>query len=419
MLTEKIAKIFSNILIMALIARSIGPAEFGILSISLTFVSVAWCICSLGADTLLMKEFSQGNYDHKELFNTIYASRLIASIVLLTICYAFLFIGAQDVFSKTEKLVYAISIAAIPFYNFNTYYSYFQAKSNSRTITKASIISIAISISIKSLIALKSPNIYYFSASYVFDAALILAILKTCHRESEIKIQISSIRTGIMLELARPATPLLLSNLLVIAYTRLDQFMIVKILGMAPAGIYSISARIAETYIFIPSIIAVSLYPMLAKETTKENVKKYFDVVFFAATASAAITMAAAPIAIPILFGHEYKDSVYPLIVLVISGTFSIMGGVATNYLILKDMAYTRLLRAAIGLIINAFLNLILIPKHGIIGAAYATLISQIIAAWLSNALTKGTFECFRMQTSTILTAGIPGTINIIKGAKK
>jgi len=418
MLTEKIAKIISNLLLMALIARSIGPSDFGILSISITLVTLAWCFCSLGADTLLMKEFSQNNYNHNELFNTIYACRLIASITILTISYALLFTGATHSFSRTETLIYAISIAAIPFYNFNTYYSYFQAKSKSHTVTKISILSITISASIKLFIAFTTPNVYYFAASYVFDSALILAIYNLLPSEPATKIQTSNIKLKVILKLAKPATPLLLSNLIVIAYTRLDQFMIAKFLGMAPAGIYSISTRIAESYIFIPSILAISLYPMLAKETTKENIKKYFDVVFFSAIASALITIAAAPIAIPMLFGHEYSESISPLIILVISSTFSIIGSVATNYLILKDMAYIRLIRSIAGLSINAILNIYLIPKYGIIGAAYATLASQIIAAWLSNALTPKTLDCFKMQTATILTIGIPGTLKTIKGAR-
>ncbi|EIM9300179.1 flippase, partial [Escherichia coli] len=54
-------------------------------------------------------------------------------------------------------------------------------------------------------------------------------------------------------------------------------------------------------------------------------------------------------------------------------------------------------------------LNILLIPKYGIIGAAYASFVSQIFATWLSNSLNRKTFECFRIQSMTVLTLGLTG----------
>ena len=51
----------------------------------------------------------------------------------------------------------------------------------------------------------------------------------------------------------------------------------------------------------------------------------------------------------------------------------------------------------------NVVLNLILIPKHGITGAAYATLISQFTATYFFNLFTKKTLIIFKMQSFSII----------------
>ncbi|MGU8197064.1 polysaccharide biosynthesis C-terminal domain-containing protein [Escherichia coli] len=53
------------------------------------------------------------------------------------------------------------------------------------------------------------------------------------------------------------------------------------------------------------------------------------------------------------------------------------MGAASTNYLVVINLTYMRLIRAIAGLIVNFILNIILIPRIGIVGAAYASLFSQ------------------------------------------
>ena len=57
--------------------------------------------------------------------------------------------------------------------------------------------------------------------------------------------------------------------------------------------------------------------------------------------------------------------------------------------MIIYGLTYLRLVRAVFGLLINFSLNIILIPRFGIIGAAFSSLISQLFAAWISNAFNK------------------------------
>ena len=60
-------------------------------------------------------------------------------------------------------------------------------------------------------------------------------------------------------------------------------------------------------------------------------------------------------------------------------------------------------IRLIIGAIINVILNLILIDTIGLLGAAYATLVSYSISGYFVNALFKKTRPNFALQTRSLL----------------
>ncbi len=59
------------------------------------------------------------------------------------------------------------------------------------------------------------------------------------------------------------------------------------------------------------------------------------------------------------------------------------------KWVLAEGFQKTALLRAAMGTLINIVLNYMLIPKYGIVGAAYATLISYSFIGYISNLFFK------------------------------
>ena len=60
-------------------------------------------------------------------------------------------------------------------------------------------------------------------------------------------------------------------------------------------------------------------------------------------------------------------------------------------------------LRLLIGAIVNLILNIILIQMMGIVGAAYATLLSYCFSSYIFNILTPKTIVNFKLQTTALL----------------
>jgi len=66
------------------------------------------------------------------------------------------------------------------------------------------------------------------------------------------------------------------------------------------------------------------------------------------------------------------------------AGVFVFLGIASSKWLIVENLQIYFTINTAIGVVINVVLNYILIRKFGVEGSAWATLISQFIAAYLS-----------------------------------
>ena len=82
--------------------------------------------------------------------------------------------------------------------------------------------------------------------------------------------------------------------------------------------------------------------------------------------------------------------------------------------IILLNKEYLYLIRSILGMILNIVLNIFLITKYGITGAAVSTLITYIFIAILFNFFDKDILKIFTKWNSSILNDIKKWTISII-----
>jgi PST family polysaccharide transporter len=92
-----------------------------------------------------------------------------------------------------------------------------------------------------------------------------------------------------------------------------------------------------------------------------------------------------------LIFGKQYQESVQALQFLAPAGFAVAIGCASGAWLNLNNFGDILLGRTLLGATINIVLNLILIPRHGMVGAAIATSVSQLVAANLLESLDSRT----------------------------
>ncbi|ENA5973492.1 flippase [Escherichia albertii] len=403
---ERFLRIAVGFILFALVSRTLSPNEFGLLSYYQTIATMLLAITNLGFDNILINEFNQ-NKNNNEIFSTAFWSRIFVSVIVI----AFFTTGIY--FSNIpleNKIVLLLCILSLVFQTQNTYISYFQSQLQASIITRLSIFSLIISSLFKIYLLVISKNIVWFAFSYSFDFAVsFLCIVLFSYKRKYVSISLRYFQLTILKKLLHASWPIIASSIVIVLYTRLDQIMIMNLLGPDSVAKFNVALKIAEAYVFVPAALVTSYYPLISKSPSKENIRFYFDVVFFSSVIMTIGVSIVSYFLLPLMFGVQYTESYTILVILLLGSLFSILGAACTNLMIVYGLSYLRLIRALYGLVINFSLNFLLIPKYGVIGAAYASLASQIFATWLSNCFNRKTIDCFKIQSLTIVTLGILG----------
>jgi O-antigen/teichoic acid export membrane protein len=83
---------------------------------------------------------------------------------------------------------------------------------------------------------------------------------------------------------------------------------------------------------------------------------------------------------IPFLYGEEFRESVYPFILICFGAFFLLVRNVFASFNVAINKQEINLRSNIIALIITVVLDIFLIPKLGIIGACYASIVAYFVS---------------------------------------
>ena len=171
-------------------------------------------------------------------------------------------------------------------------------------------------------------------------------------------------------------------------YKILDTTMIGKlVVDKTETGYYEQSQKVIRLLLTIVTSLGVVMVPRMAstfasgdKEKVNEYMKMSFKFVFFLSFPLMFGIISVTKAFVPIFFGNGY-DKVVVLInimspILVLMGIANVVG---TQYLLPTKRQKEYTISVTIGVIVNFFLNYFLIKKYESIGAAIATVLSQLV----------------------------------------
>jgi O-antigen/teichoic acid export membrane protein len=181
-----------------------------------------------------------------------------------------------------------------------------------------------------------------------------------------------------------------IGGVLVTSYVRLDQVLVLEFAGARQAGLYGAAYRVLDQIQFIPAAVMTTLFPLIAAARTQNPER----VPVLLQTAGEYLAMASLPIlaftivaARPIvvtLFGEPFAGASTALPIL--AGAFiSISWGyLVGSMVVVLELQRRFITYAAIGLVLNAILNIALIPPYGFTAAAWVTLVTEFTVMLLT-----------------------------------
>jgi len=231
-------------------------------------------------------------------------------------------------------------------------------------------------------------GLIYFAAVMVVESVILAIVLIIMYTKQKLNIFNWKIKFDLAKRLLKDSWPLILSGIAISIYMRIDQVMIKEMVDTKGVGNYAVAVRLSEVWYFIPMAITSSVFPAIinAKKIGEKlyyaRLQKLYDLMTWLAVGIALpITFLANDI-IRLLFGIQFQDAAGVLRIYIWAGIFVFLGVVSSQYLIAENYTKISFLRTFVGMIVNVILNIILIPKYGINGAAIATLVSFFLATF-------------------------------------
>ncbi len=378
-----LAKIISFVIsffTIAIVARYLGPENYGKLSYAQSFVAIFSIFASLGIDLIVYRDLVAHPEKEKEILGTAVFSKLFFGTLTLLVTFA-----SAALLNSDPILTWLTGIMALGFIfqPLSTVGHLFNARVQSKYPSYIAI-GVAFLLPILKLLTIYFDKGILYFAAIIAAEALIYGIANVVMYTYLTKQSLLDWRFSptIFKKLFADSWPLMLAGFSGYIYARIDQVMIQHYLDSTAVGLYEPAVRITEQLGFLPGIIIGSLFPAIInarKVNLLEYKKRFKSLVILClsiSTISATIIFIFSPFIVNLLFGDEFRESATIMRIY----TWSTLGTIATtiiyNYLIAEGKSNFFLIFTITGALINISLNMLLIPTFGIQGAAYATLMS-------------------------------------------
>ncbi len=404
-MAEKIIRMGLSLLVSIYVVRYLGPEKFGILSYALSFVGLFTAISGLGLDGVVVRNLVEKPERRNVILGTAFILKILGALLMwLSILVAIPFTNNDD---STNVLIAIIAFSAI-FQSFNVVDFFNQANVQARYTVKSQFIQLVVSGLLQVVFVLKSAPLVWFAWIYVVDAAILAFGLWVGYKfrnKKTLKWQWSFLEAK---KLLADSWPLVFAGVVVSIYMKIDQVMIKEMLGTQAVGYYAAAVKLSEAWYFIPMAICSSLFPAVvgAKKNDQQlfikRIKLLYFAVFWLAFVVALPVTFVSPWIIDLFYGSSYVQSAKVLQIHIWAGLFVALGVASSSWLLSENLQLISLYRTLVGAIINISLNIYLIPKYGIFGAALATIISYGLVIF-SMLIFKKTRNHFYLMIKAIL----------------
>ena len=405
MLAEQFLRIISGLFVGAWVARYLGPEQVGLFSYVLAITAIFGVIAKLGLNDIIVRELV--NFPEKccIYLGTAFWLKVMGAFIVLVLMAAILPFTSNE---GQIKLYIFIITAGLLFQSFEVVEFYFRSQVMAKIVSICKVSQLAIISLVKIYLVLAGAELISFVVLVVLEALCLSICYFFAYKTQKKSAFYKHFDFVIALKLLKESWPMIMSGITIGIYMKIDQVMIKAILSNYDVGIYSVAVRLSEVWIFLTIVITSSLAPSIirAKQFSNQIYEKriiiLIRVLFYSALAISLTTMILSDRLVNLLYGKEFTDSGNVLRVYVFSILFVFLNNGSLQWFINEKKQKYAFYKLSIGAALNVGLNIYLIPLYGVLGSAYATLISYLMATYLLNIFQRQTLRIFKIQTESI-----------------
>tara|TARA_Y100000310_G_C20696429_1_gene826066 strand:+ start:3210 stop:4736 length:1527 start_codon:yes stop_codon:yes gene_type:complete len=390
------SKLF-NYVFRIIIARYLGPGDYGLFSLALAVVGVLVTLSLLGLPQGIVRYVAQykARQDSKRLNGVIVTSMKLSvfmSLIFSILLYIFAESVAVILFSKPEMLgLLQLMAVAIPLTviitNLEKVVLAFQRVEYitiSRNFSE-NLVKVILSIIFVSL----GFGIVWVASAYLFSIFVgIVLLFYFLHNKVHRLSSVIRNRVSVSKKLLRFSLPLLFTDVFTFLLVWTDTLILGYFVTSADIGIYNAAVPTAMLVYMVPTTLRTMFYPVMSEYySLGRNVKAFYqrvsDWLLFLTLPVAAFLVMFREEFLGFFFGDVYVEGATVLMVICLAYFVYALANTPHIMLYVKKKTKLIMFNTVVAVLVNIGLNLYLIPRYGLLGAALATGIALIVRSLL------------------------------------
>lgn len=411
---DKLVRLGLGLLVGVWIARHLGPEDFGLLSYAAAFVAIFGIVGTLGLPSIVVRDLVKDPEGQGTTLGTAAALHLAGGLAAFALAVAAIGWARPD--DPLVRLAVVILGSALVLRATDVVVYWFEARVRSKYVvwTRSGVFVVFAAVKV-ALILAGAPVLHFVWALLAEAAVSALALLAVYLRRGPSPGTLR-VRWGRATRILGDAWPLALAGIAVGVYMKIDKIMLGQMIGNEAVGVYSVAVRLSEVWYFIPMTIVASVFPAIVEAKRQgealyhRRLQELYDLMVLLALAVAVPMTFLSGWLIMLLFGAAYQAAGPVLAIHIWAALFVFLGVASGKWFIVEDRQILSLQRTAAGAAVNVALNLVLIPRFGVVGAAWATVLSYALAGMFFDILQPPTRGMYRMKLRSL---------NLVRAARR
>lgn len=383
LISGKIIQMLLSLFVGIITARYLGPSNYGLINYGTAFTTFFAALCGLGINSVIIKDFVDHPYEQGEAIGSALLMKLISSVLSVI-----MIVGIVSIADRNEPLtieVVALCSLGSIFHVFDTFNYWFQNRYQSKVTSLVTLFAYLATSAYRIVLLILDKDVRWFALATSIDYIVMAVLLYVVYKRSggpKIKFSLKKGR-----DLLSVSYHYILSTMMIAIYSQTDKLMLKQFLGENEVGYYATAVSICSMWTFVLQAIIDSLYPTILRlhsedrEAFNRKNRQLYAIVFYISCFVSVGLVLFGDWAISLLYGADYAQAGLPLKIITWYTAFSYLG-VARNAWIVSEgkqryLKYMYLCAA----IMNVILNFWFIPIMGAVGAAMASLITQIFTS--------------------------------------
>ncbi|MFR2352843.1 MAG: flippase [Bacteroides ovatus] len=405
-LSGKIINMGGALLVAILVARYLGPEQYGLMNYVISYVAIFNILSEFGMSNIEIRELAAHPQNKEKILGTCFILRLISASITYLVIVITLIIFHTDWYTSVMILVYGLSLFPNVFLLIR---NYFTSIVENEYIVKSEIIRTFIGVLIKVILVLSHCSLTWFIIATAFDFFLVASGYLFSYRKIIGSPFVWVFDKSLVTYILKESFPLVLSGAAVVIYQRIDQVMIGNMIDQKSVAYFATAGKFTDLVLFLPTMLTQTVVPLLVAakiSSTNERYERlkrqFISIIVWISVFISFFLSIISYYLVAFTYGDQYLPAVPVLQILAFKTIGMALSSSSGQIIIMEHIQKWAVIRNVIACCVCVSLNYILIPKYGIIGSAWVTIITVFIASYFANIFIPSYHPIMKMQTYAI-----------------